>query len=261
MEGIIIRFETKIYNYSADEKIIGAEVTVYDEEGDKIDSIIVTDQTQLQQLEEALETIDTRYVLLTALQDILANIQETNNINATRLNGHQGDEFVLLTDIQNNVLSANPKPHASPNTTYGVGSTTNYGHNKLRDNLNASNYVSGEALASHQGKVLDDKITALKTVELSPHIHSTMKARKAGAVVWFNIKEWQWNQGDATGTMLPINVQIPQGFRPIDDVYVADVRDPSLRIHVNTSGNLTAIRDASTTRRSMTATVMWMTNE
>ena len=257
-----MRFETKIYNYSADEKIIGAEVTVYDEEGDKIDSIVVTDETQLQELEEALETIDSRYVLLTALNDILANIEETNNINATKLNGHQGDAFVLLADIQNNVVSANPKPHASQNSaTYGAGTTTNFGHVKLRDNLGAANYVSGEALASHQGKVLDDKIAALKAVTNSPYIHSTMKVRKSGSIVWFNVKEWNWNQGDATGTMLPINVTIPEGYRPVDDLYVADVRDSGLRMHINTSGNITAIRDSSTTRRTMTATVMWMTNE
>lgn len=256
-----MRFETKIYNYSADEKIIGAEVTVYSEEGDKIDSIVVTDQTQLQELEEALENIDSRYVLLTALNDILANIEETNNINATKLNGHQGDEFVLLTDIQNNVVSANPKEHASSNTTYGAGSTNKYGHVKLRDNLNAANYVSGEALASHQGKVLDDKITAVKEVTIAQGMPSTMKLRKSGSVVWFNIKEWQWNQGDATGTFLPLNITIPQGFRPIDDLYVADVRDSSLRIHIVTSGELRGIRDYDITRKTMTATGMWMTNE
>ena len=166
-----MRFETKIYNYSADEKIIGAEVTVYDEEGDKIDSIVVTDQTQLQELEEALEQIDDRYVLATSLNEILANIQETNTINATKLNGHQGDEFVLLADIQNNSVSAKPKAHAVNNTTYGAGTTTNYGHVKLRDNLTAGSYVSGEALASHQGKVLQDQINEVKASNITNSLH------------------------------------------------------------------------------------------
>ena len=62
-----MRFETKIYSYSADEKIIGAEVVVYSEDGDKIDSIIVTDATKLQQLEEALEVIDETYVQYNSL--------------------------------------------------------------------------------------------------------------------------------------------------------------------------------------------------
>ena len=153
-----MRFETKIYNYTTDEKIIGAEVTVYDEEGDKIDTIAVTDATRLQELEDALDSIDSRYVEATTLNDILANLNEDNTINATKLNGYQGDAFVLLSDIQDNSVSAKPKAHASTGTSYGVGTTSNYGHVKVRDNLTASSYVSGEALASHQGKVLNDRI-------------------------------------------------------------------------------------------------------
>ena len=57
-----MRFETKIYNFTTDEKIIGAEVTVYDEEGDKIDSIIITDETAVQQLADAVAVIDETYV-------------------------------------------------------------------------------------------------------------------------------------------------------------------------------------------------------
>lgn len=151
-----MRFETKIYNYSADEKIIGAEVTVYDEEGDKIDSIIVTDETQLQRLEEALEEIDETYVQYTSLNSILENLDESTPINATKLNGYQGDAFVLAEDLDD--ILTNPKPHASPNTNYGVGSTSNYGHVKLRDNLTASSYISGEALSSYQGALLNQRI-------------------------------------------------------------------------------------------------------
>lgn len=256
-----LKFETRIYNYSADDKIIGAEVTVYDEEGDKIDSIIVTDKTKLQQLEEALSFIDESYVQYTNLTEILTNLEEANVINATKLNGYQGDAFVLLEDIQDNTVLAAPKPHATSATTYGVGSSSNYGHVKIRDNLDRSGYVSGEALASHQGKVLDEKITAVKQVTLAPGMPSTMKVRKSGSVVWFNIKEWQWNQGDATGTFLPLNITIPQGFRPIDDLYLADVRDSGLRIHITDDGVLRGSRGYSTTRRTMTASAMWMTND
>ena len=155
----ILRFETKIYNYSADEKIIGAEVTVYDEDGDKIDSIIVTDETQLQRLEEALEVIDETYVQYTSLNSILENLDESTPINATKLNGYQGDAFVLQDDLE--TILTNPKPHASPNTNYGAGSTSNYGHVKLRDNLNASSYISGEALSSYQGALLKQQIDSL----------------------------------------------------------------------------------------------------
>ena len=165
----ILRFETKIYSYSADEKIIGAEVTVYDEDGDKIDSIIVTDETRLQQLEEALEVIDETYVQYTSLNSILENLDESTPINATKLNGYQGDQFVLNSQLDNK--SFKPKPHAAPTNEYGIGNAANFGHVKIRDNLTSDTYISGEALSAHQGKVLDDKITAATESNIINSLH------------------------------------------------------------------------------------------
>lgn len=166
-----MRFETKIYNFTTDEKIIGAEVTVYDEEGDKIDSIIITDETAVQQLADAVAVIDETYVKYTSLNGILENEDEGQVINATTLNGYSGDNFVLLTQLtdENNPILTAPKAHASPNTNYGPGSTGNYGHVKLRDNLTAGSYTSGEALSSYQGKVLNDRISTVdsRTVKSS----------------------------------------------------------------------------------------------
>lgn len=164
-----MRFETKIYSYSADEKIIGAEVVVYSEDGDKIDSIIVTDETRLQQLEEALEVIDETYVQYTSLNSILENLDESTPINATKLNGYQGDQFVLNSQLDNK--SFKPKPHAAPTNEYGVGNAANFGHVKIRDNLTSDTYISGEALSAHQGKVLDDKITAATESNIINSLH------------------------------------------------------------------------------------------
>lgn len=164
-----MRFETKIYSYSADEKIIGAEVVVYSEDGDKIDSIIVTDETRLQQLEEALEVIDETYVQYTSLNSILENLDESTPINATKLNGYQGDQFVLNSQLEDK--SFKPKPHAAPTNEYGVGNAANFGHVKIRDNLTSDTYISGEALSAHQGKVLDDKITAATESNIINSLH------------------------------------------------------------------------------------------
>lgn len=164
-----MRFETKIYSYSADEKIIGAEVVVYSEDGDKIDSIIVTDETRLQQLEEALEVIDETYVQYTSLNSILENLDESTPINATKLNGYQGDQFVLNSQLDNK--SFKPKPHAAPTNEYGIGNAANFGHVKIRDNLTSDTYISGEALSAHQGKVLDDKITAATESNIINSLH------------------------------------------------------------------------------------------
>ena len=62
---------------------------------------------------------------------------------------------IAFTDI---VDSKAPMDHASSEDTYGLGNTSEYGHIKLIDNLNASFLEDGEALSAHQGKVLKEHI-------------------------------------------------------------------------------------------------------
>lgn len=59
-----------------------------------------------------------------------------------------------------------PTNHASSATTYGIGTTSNYGHCKLANNLTTSSYADGVALSANQGKALNDKITNLTAVSL-----------------------------------------------------------------------------------------------
>lgn len=70
----------------------------------------------------------------------------------------------VVTDAQGNITFEN-KDHSSTGTGYGAGTTTKYGHNKIIDALNKSTLTNGEALAAHQGYVLDqgkaDKSAAL----------------------------------------------------------------------------------------------------
>lgn len=56
-----------------------------------------------------------------------------------------------------------PTSHASSDTTYGVGTASNYGHCRVINNLTTSSATDGYALQAYQGKVLNDKITALKS--------------------------------------------------------------------------------------------------
>lgn len=46
------------------------------------------------------------------------------------------------------------KSHASSATTYGVGTTANYGHNKVIDDLTKTSFTNGESLSAHMGNVL-----------------------------------------------------------------------------------------------------------
>ena len=57
-----------------------------------------------------------------------------------------------------------PTNHASSSTGYGIGSSSNYGHVKIIDNLNTSNSTNGEALSAHQGYELNSKIENLNHI-------------------------------------------------------------------------------------------------
>ena len=62
------------------------------------------------------------------------------------------------SDITDFPTSMTPISHASSGTTYGVGTTTNFGHCKTINNLTQASHIDGTALSAYQGKVLNDKI-------------------------------------------------------------------------------------------------------
>ena len=53
-----------------------------------------------------------------------------------------------------------PTSHASSSSTYGLGTTANYGHVKTINGLTQSSHSDGTALSAYQGKVLKDAIDA-----------------------------------------------------------------------------------------------------
>lgn len=73
------------------------------------------------------------------------------------------DAPVALSAYQGKILYNGKAPtnHKSTGTDYGIGSSTEYGHCKIINNITTASYSAGEALAAYQGKVLDDKISAV----------------------------------------------------------------------------------------------------
>ena len=51
-----------------------------------------------------------------------------------------------------------PSTHSSTATTYGVGTTLAYGHNKVIDSLDRQSFVEGESLSAHMGHILSERI-------------------------------------------------------------------------------------------------------
>lgn len=94
----MVQFNTRVYT-EQEGQIIGAEVTVYSDSGDRIGVIDVADATTLNELKAQLAVIDETYFTEERLQAILANSQETNNINATSLNGFISSDFAKVSQL------------------------------------------------------------------------------------------------------------------------------------------------------------------
>ena len=79
----------------------------------------------------------------------------------TSWSGTLSDAKVPSEKLSKNSLDAKaPTSHASSNNTYGLGTTSNYGHVKTINGLTQSSHSDGTALSAYQGKVLKDAIDA-----------------------------------------------------------------------------------------------------
>ena len=77
--------------------------------------------------------------------------------------------FYDKTEIDTILNGKAPTSHLSSTTDYGVGTSTQYGHCKIINNLNQSLYIVGYSLSAYQGKVLKDLIDAKAN---STHTHT-----------------------------------------------------------------------------------------
>lgn len=80
-----------------------------------------------------------------------------------------------------------PTSHASTATTYGVGTTTNYGHCMTINDLNTSSHANGKALSAYQGKVLNDKIAKTEVlISNSGDAYDPTRPYKVGELCIYN---------------------------------------------------------------------------
>ncbi len=109
--------------------------------------------------------------------------QDNNGVvdNAEKLGGQLPSYYATKAEVDAKASMS----HASPDAIYGVGNSSSYGHLKLANNLTTTT-TSGIALSANQGKVLDDKITALITsLNTPPALTSvTPDGTKIGEATW-----------------------------------------------------------------------------
>jgi len=97
-------------------------------------------------------------------KDVVVSFTEA----ATEAHISSGEKLsVLFGKILKMFKGKAPNSHASSATTYGVGTTANYGHCKTINGLTQSSHVNGNALSAYQGKVLNDKaFNLLQTINI-----------------------------------------------------------------------------------------------
>ena len=235
-------FKVRCYKTNSTGDSIGAEVVIYDGE-DVIDKITLVDQTRLDELTSKLDNLDSTYISVRELKDILTNSLRKNTINATLFNGITSDKFLKIENIPNYTYT--PKSHSSTTAEYGLGTNSVYGHVKTIDNLNSETFRNGEALSAKQGYVLDEKITDLKgsfsptKIDSDEIRHSKWKLYKSGNVVSLHIVEWHANS-QARDRYFPTNLKIPDNCLPPTKIYIDDVVVGSQHIVVHEDGGISA---------------------
>lgn len=188
--------ETEVYYKDKNEGIIGANVLVYNDTDDVVEKIVIVEEQCLQNLREKIGGLDSAYLSKEDLITILENTKEDVTINATKLNNLDSGDFALREHSHTGDYC--PKNHAANNELYGLGSTEQYGHCKVRNDTSAQRYVNGEALSAYQGQQLASRIA---TVEATSSKLSEAYVKNSMRI---KIGRWKDNQGE-DGTKIELD--------------------------------------------------------
>ena len=137
-----------------------------------------------------------------------------NNINMDgTASAGSTNKFARADHIHPSDTSRAPESHASTDSTYGLGSTTAYGHCKTVNDLNTASHSNGNALSAYQGKVLKDAVDGKANI-----IHSQASNTITDANTYSNI-------GNTANTQESINAAINEKIVAANIQIVDDITD------------------------------------
>ena len=90
------------------------------------------------------------------------------------------------------------KNHSSNKPDYGLSSTSEYGHCRVRNDLTAPTYIKGEALSAYQGQVIGNRLTAVESTANNVYENYTKNSMR------IKIGRWSDNAGE-DNTELKVN--------------------------------------------------------
>ena len=224
----MVNYKTRVF-WEPDTNSVGADIIIYSDSGDVIDTILVTTESTYQELAEKVENIDNTYIDTDELHETLLNVTNALEINATKFQGLSPSDFAPVNHQHTNYA---PVHHSSITDNYGPGTSELYGHNKIINNLNSSEYKSGEALSAYQGNVLNQLIQNLDSKVAGENIKYFDNPTKAassckialkrmGNIVFcqYHINYLSPSKANLNKDILVSKTKIPEGFRPINENY------------------------------------------
>lgn len=273
------RFVTRVF-HEKNNQVIGAEVIVYDDDQNKIDSIIVADTTTLEEFQEKWENISEYYVLrgdvtlpddiqeridrgeLTTLQEILANRDSNTPINATTLNDNFTWENFSLSDHDHDDKYCITN-HQSSTQDYGIATSNMYGHTKIADHLNDSTFKQATALSSKQGYELNQRINAIN------QRFAWSDVKSIGSYIKYRVNEdlrlvvCNYNRSDYTGLKDATGNHVLNGAGTIPNYYAPSSRvlttlyRGDVTLYYNTDGSVNIYNLTKIKKMNIHAQVLW----
>ena len=135
-----------VRTYSEDDgRIIGAEVTVISTSGDNLGSISVANAETLAEMQAQLAVIDETYFTEERLEEILENINESKEINATKLSGFVSSDFAKVSQLSAYAPASHTHPVSQITNLYDYQITASSYNVNIDSNVNITVKVTNRA--------------------------------------------------------------------------------------------------------------------
>ena len=140
----MVDFNVRTYS-EEDGRIIGAEVTVISTSGDNLGSISVANAETLAEMQAQLAVIDETYFTEERLAEILENINESQEINATKLSGFVSSDFAKVSQLSAYAPASHTHPVSQITNLYDYQITASSYNVNIDSSVNITVKVTNRA--------------------------------------------------------------------------------------------------------------------
>lgn len=293
-------FQARVF-HEKNKQVYGAEIILFDDEKDVIDTILITDKSDFDSYASLVDNLQQAYTPLTKqdadnllilqrlasgdisetseeyknmtwsnlhsiryLDDILKNINQSVEINATTLNGFNSGQFAKSTDVPDTRNFLNKNEHYSDE--YKLPATTQrHGHAIIVDNLNTNDVSDGKVLSAKQGYILnnniksvDNKISNTWNAKTKKNDYLTYRVNPFLRLVVcnYNRKDYKGLKSEIGKHILHKAGAIPEAYRPTSRVITSLYRG-DVTLYYNTDGSVNIYNLTKHNSINIHAQVMW----